>query len=555
MAVTTYDSWEAEGRNMVRTGSIVNTPGSLRYEANTATAKRVDGGDSRASTVVANARTNATTKTKVCMKLLLDRIPVAGDKCIGPSGANRASWVDYRWNRLPVSLTNSTDISIRSVSVTGKDRLFLNAVRVEGPDLNPDADGDGATDGTDNCPTVFNSSQTDSDGDGEGNACDASRYGPGPDSDDDDDGRPDDTDAFPQDPGRQDEPIACQGNEIEPSENLAQIVNSDPAGAHTTFCALEGTHNISQPFTLRDGDRLLGPTDAPLVTIETPKGPVTYAEPTAHVRTTSHSRLITMEGKAEVGWLELSGAVGTVTNGEPGNGTGVAIGMGHASGAAKLHHVELHGNDSNGVSSANGTISNSHCYDNTQVDAFLGYSGACLKGVEEFEVTETYCHDEQGNCFWYDHSLQGAGNVPEMADNPGGGAYFHRNLMVDAMRWGIRYEYTPRDVASGVHPTQPAFLAEYNVFASNGDPDRSYTGSASMQDAMNGTFRNNHFGAVTIGGRSYGASHQGIAVVFSDGPRSTDLWNADAHGNDLNGEKMTNCDYPDAEVDCRDNTP
>jgi hypothetical protein len=46
----------------------------------------------------------------------------------------------------------------------------------------PDGDGDGVPDAEDNCPSVYNPTQTDTDGDDEGDACD---------SDDDDDGWPD----------------------------------------------------------------------------------------------------------------------------------------------------------------------------------------------------------------------------------------------------------------------------------------------------------------------------------------------------------------------------
>ena len=51
----------------------------------------------------------------------------------------------------------------------------------------PDGDGDGVPDAEDNCPSVYNPTQTDTDGDGEGDACD---------SDDDDDGWDDTDEAF-----------------------------------------------------------------------------------------------------------------------------------------------------------------------------------------------------------------------------------------------------------------------------------------------------------------------------------------------------------------------
>jgi hypothetical protein len=55
----------------------------------------------------------------------------------------------------------------------------------------PETDGDGIPDGSDNCPSVENGDQENFDGDAQGNACDA---------DDDNDGVPDAQDAFPLNP-------------------------------------------------------------------------------------------------------------------------------------------------------------------------------------------------------------------------------------------------------------------------------------------------------------------------------------------------------------------
>lgn len=57
-----------------------------------------------------------------------------------------------------------------------------------GDTTGPDSDGDGATDGHDNCPLVVNADQRDSDGDTAGNACDPCVAGPQIGVDDDRDG-------------------------------------------------------------------------------------------------------------------------------------------------------------------------------------------------------------------------------------------------------------------------------------------------------------------------------------------------------------------------------
>ena len=49
-----------------------------------------------------------------------------------------------------------------------------------GPGGDPDADGDGVPDASDNCPSAANPDQADSDGDGLGNACDPVIITPGP---------------------------------------------------------------------------------------------------------------------------------------------------------------------------------------------------------------------------------------------------------------------------------------------------------------------------------------------------------------------------------------
>jgi hypothetical protein len=75
-----------------------------------------------------------------------------------------------------------------SVATAYTGKLFVTVTGVGGGD----SDGDGVPNGADNCPTTANADQADFDGDGQGDACDG---------DDDNDGVPDESDAFPRDPG------------------------------------------------------------------------------------------------------------------------------------------------------------------------------------------------------------------------------------------------------------------------------------------------------------------------------------------------------------------
>jgi hypothetical protein len=346
---------------------------------------------------------------------------------------------------------------------------------------------------------------------------------------------------------------SCLGVQVNPGDDLDAIVNGDPATRATTFCIHAGTYLIDQVVVPRDGDALVGEPGTSTVI-----GPATKPEPVVLVRNgAALSRLVQPTGsKIHLEWLDISGANvryndqtqdtcgnwGEVANKCPQAGTGVAIASGKADGTLLITHVRLWGNEGLGIGSAKGRVLHSEFFDNTRNPDWVGFEGAAVKGVTEFEAAYNFVHDEQGNGLWCDHACtDDAARV--------NGAWFHHNLVVNNANWGLRYEFSPI-VASGVHSSQPTFLAENNQIHGNG------AGGTSMVDAQNGTFRANIFGPTTIAGVSYAANYKNRAIFFRDSGRAerTDLWKGDATGNELNGETIVGCEMPDDIVDCHDTT-
>ena len=342
----------------------------------------------------------------------------------------------------------------------------------------------------------------------------------------------------------------CTGVQVDPGQDLDAIVNTDPRDKATTFCLnahsedTTATYNISETLLLRDGDRLIGQTGE-IVT----RGPATYGVPKVEIRPTgSPDKIIAATGKGnEIQWVDVAGAVGkTTTDGQPQNGTGAGITGWNADSAFLLRYAVIHGNDAAGILNVKGRILNSEFYDNTQNPAFLGFNGSAVKSVTEYEAAYNYVHDEQGNGLWCDVGCK---------DDPAreNGFWLHHNLTVDNARSGIRYESSPRDLAPGVHASEPSALIEHNEV--HGNSYGASRGGISAEDTQNALIRDNVFGAKTIAGVAYRANAaKPGAVKASDSGRSsrTDLWNVEIVDNVLNGEIIKGCELPDEIVDCHD---
>ena len=339
---------------------------------------------------------------------------------------------------------------------------------------------------------------------------------------------------------------SCMGVQVNPGDDLDAIINGDPRDRATTFCVNAATYNISETLRLRDGDRLIGQTG----TTET-RGPATYGVPEVSILPSgSPDSIIAALGKdIEIKWVDIAGGVGkTTTDGQPQTGTGAGISAGSADGGFLVQYAVIHGNDAGGILNAKGRILNSEFYDNTQNPAFLGFNGAGVKGITEYEAAYNYVHDEQGNGLWCDVGCE---------DDPArqNGFWAHDNLTVNNGRSGIRYESSPRNLAPGVHASEPTALIEGNEVHGNSYGENR--GGISAADTQNALIRDNVFGAKSLAGVSYGpnaAKPGGVKAIDSGLSSRTDLWNIDIQDNVLNGEGIRGCELPDDVVDCHDTT-
>jgi hypothetical protein len=333
----------------------------------------------------------------------------------------------------------------------------------------------------------------------------------------------------------------CGGKHILPGDDLDAKVNADSSSVATTFCIHAGTYTIDRTINVRTGDKLLGEEGA-----TTTRGPATYpTAPPVNIRNgTNLTRLIHLEGaNVTLKWLDVSGARSLHNaDGSPKTGSGIAIGGGEAddTNTTLMQYLRVHDNDANGIGSPRGKVLNSEFFSNTLDPVFLGYAGAAVKGIYEYEAAYNYVHDEQGNGLWCDRGCTSQGTHPN-------GFWVHHNLLVNNDRYGVRYEHSPR-VARGVHASQPSALVENNEIHGNG-----YGGTA-MQDAQNGVFRYNDFGLAIIDWVFY--PHNGAlskAMQFTEGKKTTSLYNAKVYGNTLGGEYIQGCSMPDEVVDCANN--
>ena len=331
----------------------------------------------------------------------------------------------------------------------------------------------------------------------------------------------------------------CSGVQITGGD-LDAVVNADSSTMATTFCVHAGTYTISEPLTLKNGDKLigqegdlrtLGPATFPDTTVPNNPAVKVVAGPNVGVGVRGFGSNI------EVAWIDISGA--KTTSGC--TGTGVGIAAGSTDGTFKAHHNYIHDNYSVGIGNAHGSIKYNEFASNTRNSNCIGNNGAGVKGVTEYEAAFNYVHDEQGNGLWCD---RGCDDDPMYNDPTSGlgGFWAHHNVVVNNARGGIRIENSPN-----------AALIENNEI--HGNSRLAVRGGVSIRDSQNATVRNNVFGRVTIGSVTYDYNRDKVAVRASDSGRTdrTDLWNVDIVNNTLNNETIKGCELPDNVVYCSGN--
>jgi hypothetical protein len=326
----------------------------------------------------------------------------------------------------------------------------------------------------------------------------------------------------------------CTGEDITRGEDIDRIINNDGSRTATTFCVHAGTYPVSAPAILKEGDKIEGEEGTTTrIDTATLRTPAIKPTPVVKLEGSGTDNLLRARGdNISISWVDLSGATGT------GIGSG-AIAAGSATSNFLVEYVRIHNNRSLGISNFKGRVKNSEFFENSEGGGSLGVNGSAVKGITEYEAGNLYVHDEQGNGLWCDNGCD------EDSDRDPKGFWVHDSVVVDNGRAGIRYENSPSRA-----------VFEHNEIHGNGTQERR--GGIDIRDSQNAQVLNNRFGPadITIGGDTvhYDPNGERIGVRATDSGRSgrVDLSNVRVANNNMNGDRIVNCDPPD--VVCENNS-
>jgi hypothetical protein len=308
---------------------------------------------------------------------------------------------------------------------------------------------------------------------------------------------------------------ATQVREVHEGENLAKVVNGDPATMATAFqLDPNATYPVTELIILKAGDELRG-----AVPSGTPRkvGPATDPDPTTKlVNGASLESLIALRGNNAITWLDISGAD---FKGQAGGGSAIAAGSGNDNTLIQYNYI--HHNGAAGITNARGHIlDNEIAYNTTETQA-LGVIAAGVKGVNEYEAGRNYVHHNLGNGLWGDVLMKDTtvGCATVVFNNRDGCFNVHDNVLSNNGRAGVRFERTE---CSGAE-----FSAVGNIIQNNGSPS-VVRGGVDIHDACNSYVANNTFGG----------NFDDLGVRITDSGRSSrpDTKNAIVENNTMNGD-------------------
>lgn len=309
-------------------------------------------------------------------------------------------------------------------------------------------------------------------------------------------------------------------------QDVDNITNGDPALTSTQFVlAPDCTFTASSTLVPKDLDRV----DCAIYPTFIPRGPALDPQ----TRCTIDGAAGLTQVMKPQGTFAISGIMVRGGDYTGAAGTGVGIAEGNMSNWSWAWGIVVRDNEGVGISNAHGVHEQIELTNNTTDPNALGHIGAGIRGVDEFNIEESYVHDTQGNGVWCDVYCNDVSSYFNVF-------HVHDNLIANNGRAGVRFEETA-DSGQDSQPNAGEALIENNEVHGNGT--NSVRGGVSVHDAQHALIRNNGFGAVTIAGVSYPRNVSSIAVRVTDSGRSDRPDTADVNivNNTLNGETIKTC--------------
>jgi hypothetical protein len=316
-------------------------------------------------------------------------------------------------------------------------------------------------------------------------------------------------------------------------QNLATVVNNDPASTATRFQLQGCTYQVSTTIQPEHGDEIAGPVGSFAA-----RGPAFDPEnlTATIVGAPGLDQVMKPKGTFKGEWFRCEGGDFT---GQA--GSGVCYAGGASSSQSQLYAVRIADNEGAGVSNFHGTFWRSELTNNTTNPNALGFIGSGLKAVDEVWIVESFVHDTQGNGIWCDEECN------DTNAEPGGRFVVNQNVIVGAGRDGIRWEKVGAEATSGE-------ARIYGNWLSGNGRLKSRAG-VGIRDARDAIVDNNSFGARTVAGTSYPKNYLAWSATDSGRSDRPNLANISIQGNARNGEAEKGCSEPDSVVLCANNTP